>query len=93
MNEEEIRNLLHPDCKIVPGKTWGDWVAIEKQSDADVVIIALNEGWGLQPAALCLPHQVYLEKLVKLCENKSVKQITLIPVRSKNYAQVTEWKQ
>ena len=70
MNEEEIRKLLHPDCEIVSDSTWGDHVEIKRARNADVVIVALNDGSGLKPVHLCLPHQVYIKTLAELCVGK-----------------------
>ncbi len=94
MTETEIRKLLSSDCKIVKDKTFGDWVGFKNPTayKYDVVIVCLNDGSGLRPKRLYLPHQVYVEDLAKLCEGESVRQITLIPARSSEYVKVTEWK-
>lgn len=52
--------------------------------EADVVILCKNNGYGLVPFTICLPHQVYKEKL-KLPPGTSV---TAIPVRSSEYIDI-----
>ncbi len=63
--------------------------------DADVVILCKNTGKGLEPFALCLPHQVYIKKIDAAMTNMnglSMNDIVAIPARSKEYIKVAEKK-
>ncbi len=59
---------------------FGDFYNFEMPKECDVVILAINRGFGLEPRQLLLPHQVYKEKIEKLNYG-----VVLIPASSKNY--------
>jgi len=70
---------------IVRHSSFGDWYDIGT-TDADVVILATNDGHGLVPRLLCLPHQVYVAKVSKL--EKRYGSVTVIPARSHEYVKL-----
>ncbi len=67
---------------IVRQSAFGDWYDIGTK--ADVVILATNDGTGLKPRTLCLPHQVYVHKVREL-EEKHHATVTAIPAMAGDY--------
>jgi len=67
---------------IVRRSTFGDWIDIGAQG---AVVLATNDGHGLTPRALCLPHQLYVEKVRELEQYGTV---TAIPVRCSEYVEL-----
>jgi hypothetical protein len=57
----------------------------------DGVILCYNQGQGLKPIQIYLTHQVYLDKLEKICEQYGGTynfKIVAIPVCSEDYIEV-----
>lgn len=67
--------------------TFGKQVVLELPDWADVVILCYNE-YGLRPFNLCLPHQIYVDKLEKAIEGKGAVAITAIPARASEYVDI-----
>ncbi len=67
---------------IVRQSSFGDWYDIGTK--ADVVILATNDGGGLVPRKLCLPHQVYVHTVRDL-EATHHATVTAIPAMSGDY--------
>ena len=67
--------------------SFGKQVVLELPDWADVVILCYNE-YGLKPFNLCLPHQIYVEKLEKAIEGKGAVAITAIPARASEYIDI-----
>ena len=58
----------------------------------DIIIVCTNNGYGLQPVDLKLPHQLY-KKRIKELENtldEYYGEIVVIPASSKNYITISE---
>lgn len=66
---------------------FGDLVFFDLPDWADCVIICYNK-YGLVPVQLCLPHQVYLKKLINIQEEYKPNSITIIPVKSDSYINI-----
>jgi len=77
--QARVSGTLDP---IVRHSTFWDWFDIG--TDADVVILATNDGGGLVPRKLCLPHQVYV-KTVRELEATHHARVTAIPAKSGDY--------
>ena len=63
---------------------FGDQVIVEYPKDSDLVVLASNEGFGLKPFKLLFFHQIYWKDV------KDVEGLTLIPIRSSEYINLTE---
>lgn len=65
----------------------------KKLAQAPVVIICVNDNTGLVPVYLCMPHQVYKEKIVELLKQyPGTKNVTIIPASNLDYFDVWEEK-
>jgi hypothetical protein len=49
-------------------------------ADATLVLLLTNDGTGYRTEGVCLPHQIYLEKLQKLVDEKGVKDFSIVPI-------------
>ena len=67
---------------------FGDYCELTIPEDCDVVILAVNKGFGLEPVGLFLPHQIYVRKLQDLLVIHNAKEIVAIPASSKNYIEI-----
>lgn len=68
---------------------------LPKMKGYDAVILCYNNGLGLVPLQVCMPHQVYLEKLESIYEEHGGSynfEIVAIPVCSKDYITVVDNK-
>jgi hypothetical protein len=64
---------------------------LDLPENCNVVVLCYNEGYGLKPYALKLPHQIYVKGLKKkMKENPSIKYFTVIPACSAEYVNLTE---
>jgi hypothetical protein len=70
------------DITIQDDSTFGPYLKFKMPPGTDVVIVCEND-YGLKPKSLCLPHQVYVEKV------KDLRGLTLIPVNHEQYIVVT----
>ena len=69
---------------------FGNWVAHEWPPDTDIVIIGTCTGpAGIVPRSLCLPHQVYVEKLQALAAEFDARDIVLMPAKSSDYLTIS----
>jgi hypothetical protein len=64
-------------------------------SDRDVVILCVNDGRGLMPVHLCLPHQVYESEVRELwakynLDKTSFGEIVAVPARSNEYITIAK---
>lgn len=66
----------------VKGSKWGNVYEIAFPPDCNVVIVCSNDGTGLTPLCIRLPHQLYV------AEFKDTKGLTLIPANSKHYVYI-----
>ncbi len=73
---------------IVYGNPFGDMCVFDMPDDCNIVILAVNKGFGLRPVSLCLPGQVYVETIQKLLEEHQAKEIVAIPASSDNYISI-----
>jgi len=67
--------------------TFGE-VVYEVQKDEDVVIVCVNDGKGLKPITLLLPHQIYKEDIEKLKEEYPNHSVICIPAKSSDYTYI-----
>lgn len=67
---------------------FGDYCELTIPEDCDVVILAVNKGFGLEPVGLFLPRQIYVRKLQDLLVMHNAKEIVAIPASSKNYIEI-----
>ena len=76
--------------KFYKKNTFGKVIKLPKSFDnASVVVICVNDNQGLQPVYLCLPHQVYKEKILALLDQyPGTRTVTIIPVDHKTYFDV-----
>lgn len=66
---------------------FGPFVEIDMPQGCEAVIICRRIGAGpLTPFWLCLPHQVYLNTIVKDFFKTSATEYTLIPVNPNHYS-------
>jgi hypothetical protein len=70
---------------------FGKSIRIPMPPDCNVMVVCVNEGYGLMPLRVSLPHQLY-ESTVKeiLAEHPAARWITCIPARSEDYVDVWE---
>ena len=73
--------------KEIRTSSFGKQVVLELPDWADVVILCYNK-YGLKPFNLCLPHQIYVDKLEKAIEGKGAVAITAIPARASEYVDI-----
>ena len=69
------------------GGTFGDYYDFDRfdfKPPADALIVCKNEGGGLVPISVRLPHQVYVHEFGK------VEGLTVIPIRPYEYIEVHE---
>jgi hypothetical protein len=70
----------------IEATSFGDIVDFAMPENTTAVILCYNEGYGLRPFDLCLPHQVYVKKLQKkLKENPLIRSFTIIPMNNEHY--------
>lgn len=83
-----------------PSKTFGRSLWWDPPEDANVAILCHNDGYGLVPFRLSLPHQFYGKDFAKYAEElprrggNRVKSFTIIPARASEYVEVAKvvWK-
>lgn len=63
--------------------SFGEIIKFDMPHDCDIVIVCVNNGFGLKPKQLLMPHQIYDKNMRVLLEEH--KEVTLIPARSKDY--------
>jgi hypothetical protein len=66
---------------------------LNEPKDAGAVVICVNNGRGLRPIRLLLPHQVYKKDLTELWKKHELGEygeIVAIPVRSEEYIRIAE---
>jgi hypothetical protein len=71
--------------------SFGRMLDFEIPKDCDIVIIAVNEGTGLKPLRLSLPHQLYEDDVMQMLEELnglSINDVVVIPARSSDYITV-----
>ncbi|MFW6145438.1 MAG: hypothetical protein ACOC4Y_01435 [bacterium] len=89
---EYIGNLkITNEASIKDTGAFGKRVDMDIPDWADAVIICYNEGGGLRPFDLCLPHQIYVHKLERKLKQLAVPiKITVIPIRSDDYINIAK---
>ena len=83
---EQLKQKIKTE--IVYANPFGDQCVLKIPNDCDVVILAYNNGYGLKPISLCLPHQVYVEKIEQLIKEHQAHEIFAIPFNSDNYISI-----
>ena len=66
---------------------------LNEPKDAGAVVICVNNGRGLRPIRLLLPHQVYKKDLTELWKKHELGEygeIVAIPVRLEEYIRIAE---
>jgi hypothetical protein len=94
-NVKEVRNIsavigrlsFTNKVKKIRIGSFGKQVVLELPDWADVVILCYNED-GLRPFSLCLPHQIYVDKLEKAIEGKGAVAITAVPARASEFIDI-----
>jgi len=60
--------------------------------ECDIVILCVNEGCGLKPVGLSMPHQITVEKLQKIYREVDTSSayfsFVIIPAKSKDYISI-----
>ncbi len=79
------RTIVKPET--IP-TDFGHMIKLPVPNDCDLIIVCTNNGGGLVPVRLLLPHQLYREDLKKLVEQTNAREITIIPARSEEYFDV-----
>ena len=64
---------------------FGTVVKFNVPDECDAVILCANYGGGLKPLTILLTHQIYKEYLEKLLEDRTIRELVVIPIRSKEY--------
>jgi hypothetical protein len=54
----------------------------------NLVVLLTNDGTGYRTEGVSLPHQIYVDKLQKLVEEKGAKEFSIIPVDSKTIVKI-----
>lgn len=68
---------------------------LREPDNADVVIICKNDGYGLQPLTLLLPHQLYKKDLTEIMRQIGAPyrgEIVAIPAKSKEFITIAKVK-
>lgn len=78
---------MHREClrfrvRVCP--TFGRYYEFDMPPGCNVVIVCENNGFGLKPLRVCLPHQVYVKDV------KDIKGLTIIPACSNHYIEMRE---
>jgi hypothetical protein len=73
---------------IVYSNPFGDYCKLEIPANCNVVVLAVNNGYGLIPVKLLLPHQVYVKVIEDLVKEHNAKEIVAIPANSENYISI-----
>lgn len=72
---------------------FGEMLCLDLPKDVSAVILCVNEGYGLVPLEIRLPHQVYKEKIEEYAKKyPRAESFVVIPVRSSEYIQVWQDK-
>ena len=81
-----MKNLNKDKVKIRLDKNFGKWFDIDMPNDCDVIIVCKIAEHGLIPFRILLPAQLYQKDITQLLKKETdIKQITIIPARSKDY--------
>lgn len=65
----------------------------KRLASAPVIIICVNSNYGLEPVSLCMPHQLYKEKIEQILkDHPGTKTVTIIPANNLDYFDVWETK-
>lgn len=67
---------------------FGDYCELDIPEDCDLVILAVNKGFGLEPVGISLPHQIYVSKLRELQVKHNAREIIAIPASSETYISI-----
>jgi len=83
--------------KLKDAKPFGMMFDLRKHipKECSVIIVCINDGSGLQPKLLLLPHQLYkkyVEKLLNEMGVSSYKQVTIIPARHTEFIDLLQEK-
>ena len=70
--------------------SFGGMLKLPMPEDCDVVIFCMNDGTGLVPIRLFLPHQVYAEYLIEMQHAFPGRTFLAIPAPSKDYIEITK---
>ena len=86
MDTNEIKKKIK--TSIVYSNPFGDMCKLDIPDGCDLVVLAVNDGFGLKPISLCLPHQVYVKDIQKLLKEHEAKEIVAIPISSDTYISI-----
>lgn len=64
---------------------FGTVIKFKVPDDCGAVVLCANYGGGLKPLKILLPHQIYKEDLEKLLEDRTIREVVVIPIRSEEY--------
>jgi hypothetical protein len=79
----------HIAVPILESEHFGRFLAVPFPPECNVMIVCVNEGYGMKPVRVLLPHQLYVESIRKLIEDyPSARWITCIPANSQHYVDV-----
>lgn len=57
----------------------------------DIIVLCSNDGYGLRPISVLLPHQIYKKDLTKIAkQNPAIKEFVAIPASSNDYITIKE---
>lgn len=86
---QKVRRNDGITVKVVRCHPFGDMLDFDMPPGTDVVIVCINDGMGLQPVRVLLPHQVYTRTIRDLLrEYPATRTITVIPVTASLYIDV-----
>lgn len=63
---------------------FGDICVLKLPEDCNMVVLAINKGFGLNPVWVGLPGQVYVEKINELIKEHHAREIIAIPYNHEN---------
>jgi hypothetical protein len=78
----------HIKTSIQYANPFGDVCVLKIPEDCDMIVLAVNKGFGLKPISVRLPHQVYVEDLEKMIKEHHAHEVVAIPFNHKNYISI-----
>lgn len=78
----------HIKTRIQYSNPFGDMCVLEIPQDCDMIVLAVNKGFGLKPVSVKLPHQVYVKELEKMIKEYDAHEVVAIPYNHADYISI-----
>jgi len=75
------------NLKVVDSPPFGLRVSFPMPADCDLVIVGVQKS-QFEPKLVCLPHQLYVGKLLTLLGEHDAAEILVMPGRSQDYVRI-----